>query len=98
MLTKGEGNTNVMCVQKSKHKAKVMCVAGCRTPWKEQRCKQASQVSTEGLNPWLGLYTPEARIQERRAKDHLDEAKEVLNAIELLSDNLLRHRPWPSVL
>ena len=36
----------------------------------------------------------EARIQERRAKDHLDEAKEVLNAIELLSDKCLRHRPW----
>ena len=35
----------------------------------------------------------EARIQERRAKDHLDEAKEVLNAIELLSDICLRHRP-----
>ena len=29
----------------------------------------------------------EARIQERRAKDHLDEAKGVLNAIEPLSDH-----------
>ena len=28
----------------------------------------------------------EARIQERRANDHVDEAKEVVNAIELLSD------------
>ena len=30
----------------------------------------------------------EARIQERRAKDHLIEANKVLNAIELLSGNL----------
>ena len=39
----------------------------------------------------------EAMIHSRRAQDHLDEAKEVLKAIELLSENLLRHRPWPSV-
>ena len=37
------------------------------------------------------------RAHSHRLLDHLDEAKEVLNAIEFLSDDLLRRRPWPSV-
>ena len=55
-----------------------------RTPTK--KIKPAKKIT-----PFKHLI--EARIQERRAKDHLDEAKEVLNAIELLSDICLRHRP-----
>ena len=78
-------SSNVMT---SKEKFKVFkktnhIIYSLRTPTK--KIKLAKKIT-------LLKHLNEARIQERGAKDHLDEAKEVLNAIPLLRV-FLRHRP-----